>query len=101
MSTGSGRDQTITSAQTEIKDTIQKEEEAQMVFEQAVKYQKEGEWQKAKEAYAKVLELAWSHTGDPQEAAAVKAFEEAEKYDKEGDLEKAGEAYQRALELSR
>ncbi|MBU4487835.1 MAG: hypothetical protein KKI13_02060 [Candidatus Omnitrophica bacterium] len=95
------RDQVITGTQVEIKDTIQKEEEAQMTFEQAVKYQKEGDWKKAKEAYVKVLELAWSHTGNSEEEAAVKAFEEAEKYDKEGDLEKAGEAYQRALELAR
>lgn len=92
------RDQIVTGTQTEIKDTIKKEEEAETVFEQAQKFSKEGNLEKAKEEYNKVLELAWGHA-DEKEAKAIMAFEEAEKYDKKGDAKRAKIKYKKALEL--
>ena len=94
------RDQIITGTQTEIQDTIKKEEEAQTAFEQAQKFSKEGNLEKAKEEYDKVLELAWGHATQKEEGA-IKAFEAAEKYDQKGDVKKAKLKYKKALELAR
>jgi len=94
------RDQIITGAQANIQTAIQEEQEAASAFEEAQKYQKEGNFEKAKEAYTKVLQLASSHA-DLKEQEAIAAFEEAQKYDKEGDLKKAREAYKKALEMAK
>jgi tetratricopeptide (TPR) repeat protein len=92
------RDQIITGTQTEIRDTIQKEEDAQTAFEQAQKFSKEGNPEKAKEEYSKVLELAWSHATQKEEKA-IKAFEAAEKCDQKGDVKRAKLKYKKALEM--
>ncbi len=94
------RDHIVTGAQAEIQTTLKQEQDAETAFEAAEKYQREGNFERAKEEYNKVLELAWNHVTS-KEAESVEAFEAAEKYDKAGDVEKAAAAYKKAIELAK